>query len=130
MSKYVKILPAPAPKDTTTDEISSTALVDTQNLIPPIKPTNTEDVEPEKIPEKSEGENKSIKPLLESDPLKNVAQKEGQIKVCIKKEIVEDQDESEKLEKDTEMLSEHSSVTPGTSVLTTPISESVSGELV
>lgn len=127
MSKFVKILPAPAPKDKSDEETSSNEMDDSQNVIPPKK--SKEDVNLEKNLDKSKEENKSIKSLLESDPLENAGKEEGQIKaVSIKKEIVEDKSESEKLEKGSELLNEDSVVTP--EPVLTPISESISGELV
>lgn len=127
MSKFVKILPAPAPKDKSDEETSSNEMDDSQNVIPPKK--SKEDVNSEKNLDKSKEENKSIKSLLESDPLENAGKEEGQIKaVSIKKEIVEDKSESEKLEKGSELLNEDSVVTP--EPVLTPISESISGELV
>lgn len=126
MSKFVKILPAPAPKDKSDEETSSNEMDDSQNVIPPKK--SKEDVNLEKNLDKSKEENKSIKSLLESDPLENAGKEEGQIKaVSIKKEIVEDKSESEKLEKGSELLNEDSVVTP--EPVLTPISESISGEL-
>lgn len=134
MSKFVKILPAPTPKAKTVEEISSDDLVETQNVIPPKKSTNTEDDKPEKVSSKSKEENKCIKSLLEKDPLENAAPEEKQLKVVsIKQEIVEDQGESEKSVK--QPLNEDSVVTPEPDL--TPLSEepvltpvSISGELI